>query len=119
MAQKSITLPSGAKVVLKDPKDLKQKDRVRIYNANGDDSQPTLQRGIAMMTTIISVLIDSWDLELVPPSVSIDSLDELSIADFDALQDEAEAAMPILFPKLNKDIEAELDPKAPTANSNG
>jgi hypothetical protein len=117
MASKVITLPSGTKVTLRDPKELKQKDRVRIYASNGDESKSQLERGVSMIDTLIAVLVSEWEFDLLPPSVKIDSLGELSINDYDALQEEAEAAMPVLFPKLANDIEAELDPLVRIASS--
>jgi hypothetical protein len=117
MATKVITLPSGNKVTLKDPKELRQKDRVRIYQNSSDENKAQLLRGVGMIDALIAVLVESWDFDLLPPSVNLDSLGDLSIADYDVLQSEAEAVIPVLFPKLAKDVEAELDPLALTENS--
>jgi hypothetical protein len=118
MASKVITLPSGNKVTLKDPRELRQKDRVLIYKSNGDESKSQLERGVGMIDTMIAVLISEWEFDLLPPSVNIDTLGDLSIDDYDVLQGEAEAAIPVLFPKLAKDLEAELDPLVRTGSSN-
>jgi hypothetical protein len=47
-----------------------------------------------------------------------ESLDELDIPDYDALQNEGEKILPMLFPKLGKTIDGELDPKVTTDDSN-
>jgi hypothetical protein len=110
-----INLPSGATATLRDPKTLKQKDRAKLYEEDIDGS---VKSGMAMMARLISVLVEEWSFDLIPPSVKIDSLGELSIADYDVLVEEAEAAMSVLFPALTKTEAAEADPKAPTAKSN-
>jgi hypothetical protein len=117
MASKVITLPSGNKVTLKDPKELRQKDRVRIYKSNGDESKSQLERGVDMVDNMIAVLISEWDFDLLPPSVNLEVLGDLSIDDYDVLQAEAESAIPVLFPKLAKDLEGELDPLVLTESS--
>lgn len=114
---KIINLPSGATATIKDPRALKQKDRKRtMVETNGT---PTLATGMAMMDNLIAVLVEEWSFDLIIPSIKIESLDELDTADYDALQDEAEAALPLLWPRLNKTLENEADPKATTGNSNG
>jgi hypothetical protein len=117
MANETITLPSGETVVIRDPKTLKQKDRAKVY-AGADENLPTLERGMAMISSLLSVIIESWSFDLIPPNVKPESLGELTIADFDALQEVAEKTMPLLFPKLAKDLESESDPKALTENFN-
>lgn len=111
-----INLPSGATATLKDPRELKQKDRKRTYvDTKGE---PSLASGLAMMDNLIAVLIEEWSFDLIIPSVKLESLDELSTADYDMLQAEAEEALPLLFPRLSKSVENEADPKATTADSN-
>jgi hypothetical protein len=108
---RTIELPSGATVELRDPKTFKQKDRRSIYEATTGEF--TVNTGLAMIDGVIALLVESWSFDLLPPSVKIDSLGELSIGDYDALQEEANKAMTDLFPKLNTVSE---DPKAPTSN---
>lgn len=111
---KSINLPSGATVELRDPREFKQKDRRKVYESiSGDDSRTA---GIAFMSGLIAIMVESWSLDLVPPSVKIESLDELSISDYDALQEHAEEAVKILFPSFGKDNDP--DPKATAESSN-
>jgi len=111
---KEITLPSGATVTLRDPRTLKQKDRAKLYE--NADSSSSLNAGITIMTKLIALLIEEWSFELVLPSGKIESLGELDIPDYDVLNDEAEKALPILWPKLAATTETESDPKAPTAS---
>ena len=111
-----INLPSGATATIKDPRTLKQKDRKRTYvETNGS---PSLASGMAMMDNLIAVLIEEWSFDLIIPSIKLESLDELETGDYDALQDEAEKALPLLFPRLGKTVENEADPKAITGDSN-
>ena len=115
---KQISLPSGATVTLRDPKDFRQKDRVKIYDGVGTETSQSLSAGMAMVDRILSVLIEEWSFDLIPPSIKIESLGELSIPDYDRLTDEATAAIEVLFPQLKDNVdEATLDPKAITPNS--
>lgn len=110
---KTITLPSGANVTLRDPKEFKQKDRVKIYDGTPTDQLETLSGGMALIDRILSVLIDSWSFDLIPPAIKIESLGELSIPDYDRLTDEAQSALTSLFPQLKEsDTAVEVDPKA-------
>jgi hypothetical protein len=110
---KKITLPSGATVTLRDPKTLKQKDRKKIYV----DGDVTIKTGLAMMENIIAALIEEWSFELTLPSISLDSLGELELEDYDVLETHAKEVMPVLFPALNRSKENEEDPKVVTDNS--
>ena len=110
-----INLPSGNTATLRDPKTLKQKDRAKLYEEDVDGS---VKSGMAMMGRLISVLVEEWSFDLLLPSIKLEMLGELSIADYDALTEEAEGAMSVLFPALAKTEAAEADPKAPTAKSN-
>lgn len=115
MATKTITLPSGATVVLKDPTTLRVKDRKKVYrNANGEEG---IMQAISLVDGLIAIMVESWSLDLIIPSIKIDSIDEMEMADYDALTEEAQVAQKILFPSLAKTDEAEADPKAPTENS--
>jgi hypothetical protein len=116
MTIKKITLPSGATVVLRDPTTLRVKDRKKVYQAaNGQEG---IMQAISLVDGLIAILIESWSLDLIIPSIKLDTLDELEMADYDFLAKEAENAQSILFPTLAKTPEADADPKAPTAVSN-
>lgn len=106
-----INLPSGETATLRDPKTLKQKDRAKLYSVEADGS---VAAGMAMMSNLIAILVEEWSFDLIPPSVKVDSLGELSIADYDTLMDAANEAMPVLFPQLSQTEVSEADPKAPT-----
>lgn len=108
---KTISLPSGATATLRDPQTFKQKDRRKLYASM--DGTSTVENGVNMFDNLIALLVEEWTLDLVPPTIKIDSLGELSIADYDALQAEAKDAMTVLFPQLQEQSD---DPKAPTDN---
>ena len=117
MANKEITLPSGATVIIRDPLSIKQKDRARIYASVPTEGTPSLAQANTINENVMAIIIDSWSLDLIPPSVKIDSLGELSLADYDALQEEVENIMPALFPRIGKTVENEANPKANTDSS--
>jgi hypothetical protein len=95
-----VKLPSGATATFRDPKTLKVRDRRAIMIAAGDDTLSKIERGLNMKDALIAALVSEWSFDLLPPSVKLASLDELDLADYDALSDEAEKAMPILYPTL-------------------
>ena len=111
-----ITLPSGATVTLRDPKELRVKDRTKIY-ANANNQEGILQ-ALSLTDGLIAAIVVEWSFDLIPPAVKIDSLGELTMADYDMLAEYALKAQEIIFPSLSKTLENEADPKASTANSN-
>ena len=115
---RKITLPSGATATLKDPSLLRVKDRKRVLKSaeteGGDLSKP-----LALGDALIAMLIEDWSFEFLIPALKIDNLDELTMADYDALVEETKDAQKHLFPNLAETPETEADPKAVTANSNG
>lgn len=111
---KVITLPSGATATIKDPKTLLMKDRNKVLASAGE--QEGLMQAVSLQNGLIAVMVEDWSFDLIPPSVKITSLDELSIPDYEALSVEALLAQPYLFPNLVDD--GANDPKASTANSN-
>jgi hypothetical protein len=113
---KQIKLPSGALVTLKDPKTLKVKDRKRVLRASEVEGGE-LSKAIALSDALIAMLIESWTFDLLIPSVKLDSLDELEMADYDALVEMTKEAQEVLFPSLAKTDENEANPKATTADS--
>ena len=115
---KEVTLPSGATVKLKDPSLLRVKYRKKVMKA-GDNLEGDLTKALALGDAIIAMLVEEWSFKYIIPSVKLDSLDELEIADYDALVEATADAQKALFPNLNKNDETEKDPKADTANSNG
>lgn len=117
MASKTVKLPkSGATVVLKDPSTLRVKDRKKMYAAaNGQEG---LMQAMSLVDGLISILVESWTLDLIIPSIKMSSLDELEMADYDFLAAEAEEAQAVIFPKLGKTEETEADADSPFVESN-
>lgn len=118
MASKEVTLPkSGAKVVLKDPETLRVKDRKAIYkNASKEDEG--IMQALSFADGLIAILVESWTLDLMLPSIKISVLDELEMADYDYLTEQTKHAQKILFPKLEQTDETEKDVDSPFVNSN-
>lgn len=115
---KTVVLPvSGATVVLRDAESLKVKDRNRVMRSIGDAEG--LAAGLSMADGLLAVLIESWSLDLMIPSVSIDSLGEMEMADYDLLLEEARSAIKVLFPQFGDTMEAQQNPDSPTVAFNG
>ena len=114
---KKITLPSGATVTLKDPQNLRVKDRKRVLKS-AETEGGDLSRALALGDALIAMLVEDWSFDLHIPSIKIDNLDELEMKDYDALVDETKDAQKYLFPNLSETDENEADPKALTADSN-
>jgi hypothetical protein len=112
---KTITLPSGATAEIREPQTLLKKDRDKVL-ANASEHTEGLMQAVALQDGLIAVSVLSWSFDLVPPSIKITSLGELSLADYQALADESLKAQEYLFPTL--DAGNQDDPKAPTANFN-
>jgi len=117
MASTKITLPSGATVTIKDPSGLRVKDRNRVIKA-GDGLTGEIAKGLAFSEALIATIVEDWSFDLLIPSVKSDSLEELEIADYDALVKASEDISSILFPTLAKNEKNEADPKATTESSN-
>lgn len=118
MTTKETKLPvSGAKVTLRDPKSLKQKDRKKIYaNTRGIDEG--IMTALSLTDGILAIMVDSWELDLPIPSVNIASLDELDIADYDHLTELSKEFQKAIFPSLADTPENAKDVDSPFGNSN-
>ena len=116
MANKTITLPSGATVVVRDPLTVKQGDRRKVFSKVKQDDV-SFDTTMEVSYAVIGIMVESWTLDLLPPSVKPEILDELSLPDFDVLQEEATEFMKALFPNLAKTEESDSDPKATTGES--
>lgn len=110
---REITLPSGNTVKLRDPKTLLMKDRNKVVEVA--NKQENLMQAIAVANGLIAVMVVEWSFDLIPPSIRIASLEELTPKDYDFLAKEVDEAADFLFPKL--DDEGQNDPKVSTANS--
>ena len=106
---KQILLPSGASVTLKDPKTLKAKDRKRVYELANDETG--IVQALTMAEAVVAVLVDSWTLDLILPSISFKSMGELSLDDYDILMKESTEAQKIIFGNYNTDegVDSPLD----------
>lgn len=114
--KKKIELPSGGWVTFKDPSTLRVKDRKRVLkNANGQEG---LLQALSIVDGLIAVLVEEWSFEFPVPSIKINVLDELTMADYDVMAEEAGKAQKMLFPQLSKTEETESDPESPFGNSN-
>ena len=117
MAKKTIKLPSGAEVTLRDPKELRVKDRKKIFQ-NAAKAEEGIMQALSLTDGLIAVLIESWSLDLIIPSVRISSIDELEMADYDFLVEETKEAQKVLFPALANTEANEKDAESPLENSN-
>lgn len=116
---KQIKLPSGATVTLKDATDLRVKDRKNVMKTADATEGGDLAKAMALSDGLVAMLITEWSFDLPIPSVKLDSVDELTMADYDALVEATKEAQKALFPSLGDTVENEQDPKATTANSKG
>jgi hypothetical protein len=62
------------------------------------------------------MMIEEWSFDLILPSIRLETLDELSMADYDALTEATKDVQNSLFPSLTDSPANEADPKAPTAS---
>lgn len=114
---KEITLPSGATVRMREPETLLVKDRDKVSEM-ASKAEGEIMQAIAIAQGLIAISVIDWSFDLIPPSVRIASLGELTPRDYDALAEEAAKAADYLFPSVAMTKENEENPKAPTANSN-
>lgn len=111
----TITLPSGATVVLKDPRTLLVRERNFVLECSDHESKMAAATGL--QAGLIAVMVDSWSFDLIPPIVSIKSIEMLSPLDYEALVEACMPAQQALFPSIQNPEDAN-DPKVTTANSN-
>jgi len=98
---KVIKLPSGNTVTLRDPKTLKVKDRRKMIEAANE--QTGLLQNLSMVDGLIAVLIESWTLDLILPSIMLSSLWELSLPDYDTLAAEVQKIQDFIFTNFDED----------------
>lgn len=117
MAEKKvITLPSGATATFKDPTTLRVKDRKKVLkNASKEEG---LMQALSIVDGLIAILVEEWSFDMLIPSLKITVLEELTMADYDALAEEAGEAQKVLFPALGKTAESEADSESPFGDSN-
>ena len=111
-----LTLPSGGWATFKDASTLRVKDRKKILkNANNEEG---LMQALSIVDGLIACLVEEWSFEMLVPSLKIANLEELTMADYDVLAEEAGKAQKVLFPSLAKTEETEKDVDSPFEDSN-
>ena len=113
---KKIELPSGGWATFKDATQLKVKDRKKVFkNAEGQDG---LMQALSLVDGMLAILISEWSFEFPIPSIKLSMLDELTMADYDALAEEAGEIQHVLFPNTGKNATSEADADSPFGESN-
>ena len=113
--KKKIELPSGGWAKFKSPDTLRVKDRKKVLkNAN---NQEGLLQAMSLVDGLIAILVEEWSFEMPIPAIRMAVLEELTMADYDALAEEAGKAQKMLFPQLSKTEESESDPESPFGDS--
>jgi hypothetical protein len=113
---KTITLPSGNTVVLRDPSTLRVKDRKKVVAAA--NNQEGFLQAMSMTDGLIAVLVESWSFDLIIPSIHIASLDELTMPDYDAIAIEASKAQSVIFTDFSNTPENQTNSDSPLGNLN-
>jgi len=115
--EKVITLPkSKATVTFRDPDDILQKDREKMWSFIDTEANQLLATNSALKGLMV-VMIKSWTLDLILPSVMPSSLGELKSADYDAIGAAVQEWIGILTPDFTSD-EAD-SPKDNSIDSDG
>lgn len=116
MGSKQIELPSKNWVKFRDPDTLKVKDRKKIFKYA--DGKEGITQAMALMEGIIAVLVEEWSFEMPIPSIKINSIEELTMADYDVIQKEVQELQQKLFPSITETAESQADDNSPFDKSN-
>lgn len=112
--ENTLKLPSGGWAKFKDASTLRVKDRKKVLkNAN---NQEGLLQAMSLVDGLIAILVEEWSFEMPIPSIRLAALEELTMADYDALAEEASKAQKILFPRLSETEESKADVDSPFGN---
>jgi hypothetical protein len=99
--KKKLELPSGGWAIFKDASTLRVKDRKKVLrNASAEEG---LMQALSIVDGLISILVEEWSFDLILPSVKITSLEELTMADYDVLAEEAGKAQKNAVPFIEQD----------------
>lgn len=109
--EKKVDLPSGGWAIFRDPNTLKVKDRKKVFKAAANDEG--LMQALSLVDGLLSILIKEWSFDMPIPSVKLNVLDELSMADYDTLSEAAGETQSILFPNTSKNEQSEADADSP------
>lgn len=118
-----INLPSGGWIELRDPRELKARDKKAIIrNMQPPDEAKPLGFALDVADGLACMLIAAWEIPYLPgaplPSADPAQLDELTIPDYDAVMDAVRPAQELLFPRpATPDDHA--DPTSPTGPVSG
>ena len=112
--EKLITLPkSGALVTFRDPDTLRQKDREQMWTFLDTESPSQVIRLNSALKGLMAVMVKSWTLEDILPSIMPSSLGELATADYDAIAGACQEWIDLLNPDFTSEA-----PDSPKANLN-
>lgn len=114
--EKKIELPSGGWALFKDPTTLKVKDRKKVFQNAGD--KEGVMAALSLVDGMLSIIIKEWSFEMPIPSIKMNVLDELTMADYDTLSEAAGEIQSILFPNMSKTPETEDNADSPFDKSN-
>ena len=104
-----IELPDGNWVEFRSANDLRNKDRDAVLLAS-DSAEGRYATGLAVVRTLIIISVISWSF---PFPVSVESLGELTMQQYDALSDAMDPYRKAMFPSFEPDT----DPESPTVPS--
>jgi hypothetical protein len=118
-----IMLPSGAEVVIRDPGGVRHRDRrayVSHYEAAVEGVTDPAERGFRLLALFTAFAVEKWTLDMPLLSDGLDTnavvtavvagLDDLSPADYDALQAAIKPVDKAMFPNFSVSPE----PDSPT-----
>ena len=75
-------------------------------------------QALTIVDGLIAILVEEWSFEFPIPSIKISVLEDLTMADYDALAEEAGKAQAFLFPQLAKTDASEANVDSPFGKSN-
>jgi len=114
--KKKLQLPSGGWAVFKDPTTLRVRDRKKVLrNASGEEG---LMQALTLVDGLIAILVEEWSFEFPIPSIKISVLEDLTMADYDTLAEEAGKAQKVLFPQLSETDATKADVDSPFGKYN-
>ena len=114
-----VTLPSGAEVVFRDPRQLRARDKKYVVSKMRDDTSAR-GRALDVFDGTLAMLIEKWDVPYLPaaplPRDMPSIIDELEIPDYDKLIDAIGPAVELLFPTVrDEDAGVPGTPTSPAA----
>lgn len=111
-----VDLPSGGWALLRDPDTVRNRDRKEILRrVEGlDDNAGNITIAMSSVEFGLALMVEEWSFdELALPRDDLETLDDLTIEDFDALAQAIEPLMRKVFPSFDPSP----DPASPTEPS--